>query len=87
MNANLHQPAMLMPSPDSAPQSNPGFSRMFARDQKSLPDFFIVGEADGYAAPVIAVVGLGDHGKSHALRRAHRLSFGLHQFLLRYRQA
>jgi luciferase-type oxidoreductase len=36
MITSLHQHAMLMPSPDKAPQSNPGFSRMFARNRLTL---------------------------------------------------
>jgi hypothetical protein len=49
MNANLHQPAMLMPSPDSAPQSNPGFSRMFARDRLTLGVTFAIESYPGDA--------------------------------------
>jgi luciferase-type oxidoreductase len=49
MNANLHQPAMLMPSPDSAPQSNPGFSRMFARDRLTLGVTFAIASYPGDA--------------------------------------
>ena len=60
---------------------------MLARHQEAGGDFRVASEADGNAAPVVAVVGLGDDGKTDALRGAHRLALALHHLLLRNRQA
>ena len=62
-------------------------ARMFARHVETLRYLRIGGEADGNSAAVIAVVGLGHHRKADALAGAHRLALGLHQLLLRHRQA
>ena len=61
-------------------------ARMFARHQESGRNFGIRGQADRYAAAMVAVIGLGHHRKADALRGAHRLALGLHHFLLWDRQ-
>ena len=59
---------------------------MLARHGVAVRHFLITGQADGNAAPVVAVVRLGDDRKADTLRGAHRLRFALHQLLLRHRQ-
>jgi luciferase-type oxidoreductase len=49
MNTSFHHPAMLTPSPDTAPQSNRGFSRMFARGRLTLGVTFAIESYPGDA--------------------------------------
>src|SRR4051812_45621890 len=59
---------------------------MLTRHPEAVLDFLIGHEPDRNAATVVAVVRLGDYGKTDASRGAHRLAFALHEFLLRHRQ-
>ena len=56
-------------------------ARVLARDVEAVRDFRVGREANGNAAAVIAVVGLGDDREADAPRGAHRLRFVLHQLL------
>ena len=62
-------------------------TRMFAGNEKALGNFGFRGQPYGNAAPMIAVIGLGDDRKTDPSRGARCLLFAAYQFLLRYRQA
>src|SRR6202022_869083 len=62
-------------------------TRMLPCDQESLRNFLIRREPNGDSAAMIAVVGLGPHGKPDTARGAHGGSLGLHELLGRHRQA
>ena len=62
-------------------------ARVLARHRETVGHLRVGAEADGDAAAVVAVVGLGDHREADALRGAHRLGLALHQLLLGHRQA
>src|SRR5579871_464309 len=59
---------------------------MLAGHRIAVRDLRLAREPDRDAAPVISVVGFGDHREADALRGAHRLALALHQLLLRHRQ-
>ncbi len=60
---------------------------MLARLGKALGHFLRAGQANGNAAPVVAVVRLGDYWKPESARGGLRAFHALHQFLARHRQA
>ncbi len=62
-------------------------ARVLAGHVEAVRHLGFGGQADGDAAAVVAVVGLGDHREADAARGAHRLVLAVHQFLLRHRQA
>ena len=62
-------------------------ARMLASHDKALRHFFIRHEPNRNSTAMVAVVRLRHHGKSDALRCAHRLPLALHQFLLRHGQS
>ena len=61
-------------------------TRVLARHVEALLHFLVGSEADGDAAAMIAVVGLGDQREAHAPRGAQRLGGAVHQLLPGHRQ-
>ena len=56
-------------------------ARLLARHRIALRDLLVAGESYRDAAPVVAVVGLGDDRETDAASRTHRLRLALHELL------
>ena len=79
-----HQHAVVMPHDEAF---NDHAARVLLRLGEPRGDLVRIGERDGHTTPMISVVRLGDHGKSHPLGGRHCALGSLDQLLLRHRQS